>query len=128
MYLDEVMVRNVVTCVPTTPLSVVRNLLHKNRIHHVVVLEGQRVVGVVSMRDILYRDDRMLVMEVMTRDFATASPMTTIREAATRMIGRSSGCLPIIEHGILAGVITTGDLIRIVTRNGAKPVASAASA
>jgi CBS domain-containing protein len=41
------------------------------------------------------------------------------------MMGRNSGCLPIVEHGRLAGIVTTTDLMRVLSRNAGAPRATA---
>jgi len=57
----DVMTSPVVTCSPTTPLDEVRQRMRTFRIRHVVVLDGNKPVGMVSSREIIARrlaDDR----------------------------------------------------------------------
>ena len=56
--------------------------------------------------------DNTLVESVMTADPATVSPDTTVEEAASLMLVRDIGCLPVTEQGALVGIITTTDLLR----------------
>jgi acetoin utilization protein AcuB len=56
--------------------------------------------------------DDIVVESVMTADPMTVSPDTSVEEAASLMLVRNIGCLPITEHGALVGIITTTDLLR----------------
>ncbi len=111
------------------PLIEVRNLLRRRGRHHVLVVEGDRVLGVVSDRDILRtlspfldtiveqpRDVSTLgirAREVMSRTIVTAAPETTLAEAVGLMVGHGISCLPIVgEEGALLGIVTTRDILR----------------
>lgn len=95
------------------------------------VVEGNRVVGVVSQRDLLAaslsrvmeidpRDHRSFlrsveISEVMSEPVITIEPTRTIREAAELMIRHKIGCLPVVDSlGTPVGLITETDLLRAV--------------
>jgi acetoin utilization protein AcuB len=56
--------------------------------------------------------DQTLVETAMTADPVTVSPETTIEEAASVMLVKRIGCLPVVHNGGLVGIITSTDLLR----------------
>jgi acetoin utilization protein AcuB len=120
MRIQDVMTTEIVSISPDTEVRAARELLRMNHIHHLVVMDRKRVVGIVSDRDLAGREDDSHVAEVMTRDVATISPTATLRKAAGVMDGRIIGCLPVIKDGKLAGLVTTSDLLRAMAK-GAHP-------
>jgi len=56
---SEVMIRDVVTFTPDTDVETLVNFCAKRRMHRVPIVEGQKVVGMVSRRDILREIDRL---------------------------------------------------------------------
>lgn len=109
-------------------LSLADDIMRANRIRHLPVLDEDELCGLVSRRDMFrgalaaalgYGDvaqrkllDTLLVKEVMTTEVLTTSPETPLREAARVMLDRKIGCLPVIKHGRLAGILTEGDFVR----------------
>ena len=50
----------------------------------------------------------------MTKDVATASPATTLKQAGELMLQRRIGCLPVVnDKNVLVGIITTSDLLKV---------------
>ena len=126
MRLKEIMKKDVVTLGPEAAEDDARERMRRNRIHHLVVTRGSRVIGVVSDRDLAGRmqtGDRIsrTVGDVMTPAVATASASTTVREAANLMRGRTIGCLPVVEKGKLAGIVTTSDLLTLLGKGAERP-------
>lgn len=115
MYVRDLMTPGVISVTPNDTLGVARQRLRENRIHHLIVLDREKVVGLISFRDLIGNNDTDLVSKVMSRDIATVEPWETVRSAATRMIGRTHGCLPVMESGSIRGIITTTDLLRAVS-------------
>jgi acetoin utilization protein AcuB len=87
-------------------------IMQAERIKHLPVVERKRVLGVISDRELRQHSDNALVESLMTADPATVTPDTTIEEAASLMLVRRKGCLPVTQDGGLAGIITTTDLLR----------------
>ena len=116
MYVRELMTPRVVAVRPADSLAAARQLLRENRIHHLIVTdENGQPVGLLSYRDVMGKDDRDTVGRVMSRDVVTVEPWDTVRNAAAMMIGRTHGCLPVVEGGRVTGIITTTDLLRAVS-------------
>ena len=115
MYVRELMTPRVIAVAPADTLAVARRRLRENRIHHLLVMEKDTVVGLLSYRDLVGRAEDEPVSSVMSRDVLMVEPWATARNAAAMMLGRSHGCLPVIEGDHVTGVITTTDLLRGVT-------------
>ncbi len=93
------------------------SLMNERRIGSVVVLEAEKVVGILTERDVLTRvvtqqkkPEETLVREVMTSPVAVASLSTTSDEVRVVMRDRRIRHIPIVEEGKLVGLISIGDL------------------
>ena len=115
MYVKELMTPRVISVRPSDTLGTARQSLRENRIHHLLVLDRDTIVGVVSYRDLIGRNDTQTVAEVMSRDVATVTPWDTVRNAAQRLLGLTHGCLAVMDRDQIAGVVTTTDLLRAVS-------------
>ena len=109
----------VFTIVPTEAVGVVAGLLHAKGVGALVVLEGERVVGIVSERDIVRvvaehgagcLDSR--IETCMTRDVIFATPGETVDSLLSRMTDRRIRHLPVVKDGRLAGIVSIGDLVK----------------
>ncbi len=119
MRLGEIMTREVKTADPRESAEDAYRRMRLHRIRHLVVMEGKRVVGIISERDLGGSRGTALrtgqtVEELMARDVATAAPETTIRQAANMLRGRTIGCLPVMESSKLVGIVTVTDLLELV--------------
>ena len=122
------MTRELVTVVSETTAAEALALCRMNRIRHLPVLEGRRLVGVISDRDLraatpalgdLARAealDRIRVADEMARDVTTARPEDPIEDAAMAMYERKIGCLPVVDGEDLVGMLTTSDVMRALVR------------
>ena len=124
MRIQDVMTDEIVTISAEANVAEAREKLRLNRIRHLVVIENRQVVGVLSDRDLASRSDDLRIGDVMTRNVATISPRATLRQAAARLEGRTIDCLPVMNRGELAGIVTTSDLMRALAK-GAHPAPSA---
>ncbi len=101
------------------------------KIRHLPVVEGDRVIGIVSDRDLkkaapspLDRDSAeeflrftsaVTIKEVMSKEVLTISPYCPIEEAAARMFKEKIGALPVVQDGRLVGIITETDVLGMLT-------------
>lgn len=130
------MSRRVTTVGPEMNARFAMHVMLTAGVHHLPVVEGGRLVGILSDRDFLtWRDDvklaEMPVGELMTRDPETAAPGDTIPDAASTMAALRIDCLPVLEDGRLLGILTTSDIVaergRLLFKGGAGHVPSVAS-
>lgn len=122
------MTREVVTVAPETTAAEALALCRGNRIRHLPVLEGARLVGVISDRDLraatLALGDparaealqRLRVADEMAREVETARPEDPIEDAAMAMYERKIGCLPVVDGEELVGIVTSSDVLRALVR------------
>jgi acetoin utilization protein AcuB len=119
-----------ITVTPDVTLAQARDLLHRHRIRHLPVVEGDHLLGILTDRDIrqvspssaagITPDQataflaQIRVDQAMVRQLRTVSPYTTIEEAARLMIEHKIGCLPVLEADRLVGIITDTDILGVL--------------
>jgi CBS domain-containing protein len=125
---SEIMHTDIVTLAPKETLDLTQDLMSLGRVRHLPVLEDERLVGIISNRDLLAASltkaldfdpssrrsflRSVEVGEVMTRDVVSIGPDTTLADAARIMVRRQIGCLPVLDgDGKLLGLVTTTDLL-----------------
>jgi nucleotide-binding universal stress UspA family protein/predicted transcriptional regulator len=102
--------------------------MRHRRIRHLPVVEGGRLAGIITDRDvrttlsspatilavgeIRYLLDRLLVERVMTRSVITIGPEASIGDAVGLILSHRIGALPVIEDDRLVGILTETDLLR----------------
>lgn len=126
MRVQEVMTDNVRTVSPAMPAPQAWSLMKIDGIHHLVVMDGRRIVGVLSERDAGGRSgagarDGRTVEELMTKNVVTIKQDATVRQAANVMRGRTIGCLPVTRGDRLVGIVTTSDLLTVVGGGAERP-------
>lgn len=113
----EVMVAGLKTASPEMPLSEVLEILRINRISGVPVVKDERLMGVLSLEDIvraLQKNDLAATAgQYMTRDVVTVASYDSIVKAIRTFTEKKLGRLPVIdEEQKLVGIITKGDITR----------------
>ena len=119
MRVHEVMSRPVVTVSPDSDVASAAASLAAGRMHHLVVIEGKRVAGVLSDRDLADASETMKVSAVMNRRFARVASSATLREAAGKLDGQPTDCIVVIDEGKLEGVLTARDIVHAIARGSA---------
>jgi CBS domain-containing protein len=126
MRVFEVMTERVQTVPATMPALEAWELMRRKRIHHLVVTEGQDVLGVLSDRDGGGPADMGVqagytVADLMTSRVVTVGPNETIRAVANMMRGRTIGCMPVVDKDRLVGIVTVSDLLQVLGRGIDRP-------
>lgn len=128
MRLQDIMSTDIRTIEPGAALEAAREQMRQHGIHHLLVFTGGEVVGVVSERDLAAQTQVKggrgvgAVAGVMSEDVVTASPQTTIRQAANLMRGRGIGCLAVVDGDRPVGILTTTDLLELIGRGVERPI------
>lgn len=109
----------VFTAAPGDTVEAVANLLNTRRVGALVVLDAERVVGIVSERDIvrIVADGgagalKQPVSACMTKDVLYADPGETVDSLLTRMTDRRIRHLPVCKAERLVGIVSIGDLVK----------------
>jgi acetoin utilization protein AcuB len=106
MRLREIMKTGVETISYVESAEAALNRMRRAGIRHLVVRDRDKIVGIVSDRDIRslgsFRHVQT-VEEVMSSPAVTASPDLSLKQAANLLRGRTIGCLPLVEHEKLVG-------------------------
>ena len=113
----EVMTADVKTATPEMPLSKVLEILRLNRISGLPVVENEKLVGVLSLEDIvraLQKNELSAPTRTyMTRDVVTVANYESIVTAISTFTEKQLGRLPVVdENNKLVGMITKGDITR----------------
>jgi len=114
--ISEIMTEDCKTVGPKDSIKQAAIIMRDNDIGFVPVVEGSRLVGVVTDRDLVIRalaDDSpgsTSVGDVLSTDIKTVSSDTTVDDAAELMAANQIRRLPVVDNGELRGVISIGDL------------------
>ena len=125
--LDAIMTTDLITLLPTANLAEARELMHKNKIHHLpVVDDNNRLIGLVTLTNVLAATDSILrdpdnsiqpaevmVRDIMVTDVATVDERASLRQAALFLEKHRIGCLPVVTDGMLQGIITETDFVAV---------------
>ncbi|MBC8175055.1 MAG: CBS domain-containing protein [Candidatus Marinimicrobia bacterium] len=118
MKVEQVMVKDVITVEPDTPMSDLRSLLRDKRISGVPVVEGDRVVGLVSIEDFIktLSDGNMncLVKDQMTKNVKIIYNTDRLVHAVREFDRWGFGRFPVLDRKSrkLVGIITKGNIIQ----------------
>jgi CBS domain-containing protein len=113
------MSRDLVSVAPELPLTEVAKRMVARDIGAALVMDGSRLVGILSERDILRAvaqgiEEDTLVSDWMTRDPETMGPDDTTEHAAVLMIHGGFRHLPVTEGDEVVGMLSIRDLMRVV--------------
>ncbi len=116
--LSSIMTANLITVQPSDKLTAVQHILTTKRIHHVPVVEGKRLVGLLTTYDLfkLCRSgedyDQIEVRDVMTTRLATLEPEDKVGSASEVFLENLFHAIPIVKDDELVGIVTTLDVLR----------------
>lgn len=126
MLVQDVMQSRVLTVTPQTSAGDALRLLRGRGIRHLVAVNGDQVVGIVSDRDVKpiaaqpEQFEDWVVDDVMSAPVITVDPMAPVEDAARLMLKNKISALPVTQAGKLVGILTETDVLRLfVTALGA---------
>ena len=129
MLVKDYMTRHPIMISPETPASEAQKIMTENDVRHLpVVGDGKRILGLVSRNRLrvpptdlgslnVWEISRILsdlkVKDVMVKkkELITIKPDKTLEEAAQLLIKNKIGSLPVLEDGIVVGIISEFDLL-----------------
>ena len=119
--IDRIMTPDPATVRPQDTAAEARRLLDSNAINHLPVVEGERLVGIVSSSDLLKLylfDDKLpifaaaTVAQIMETNLVVLPRDATIRDAAEKLSMGNFHALPVVDRKRrLLGIVTSSDLI-----------------
>ncbi|MFX3674904.1 MAG: CBS domain-containing protein [Paenisporosarcina sp.] len=114
MEIKKVMTRDIVTCSPNDLVPEIAQSMQALDIGCMPVMEQQRVIGMITDRDIATRSDKnnkqQLIKDVMTAEIISVGPNASTEEAADIMAQHRIRRLPIIKEDTLIGFVALADL------------------
>ncbi len=114
----SIMTRELITVNQDDSLQKVKDILINNRIHHVPVVDGKKLVGLVTTYDLFklnvehkdYPNTR--VGNVMTKRIATIESNFHIGTAAEVFMEHLFHAIPVVDNGELVGIVTSFDILK----------------
>jgi len=129
MTIRDIMSPTVETATPDETVLDARNRFREGGFRHLPIVDGERLLGVVSDRDVLraagpslgltpYDEDAgpdvdRTLREIMSRYTITADLTMSVQEAADTMLRNDVSALPVLDDGRLVGIVTTADVLRM---------------
>ncbi len=123
----DIMVREVATLDVNDELSLANDIMRLGRIRHLPVVEGSKLVGIISERD-LFRSSlaqalgygtkasrdlmkTIRIRDIMVSEVLTVHPDMALGDAVKIMVEKKIGCLPVVEDNRLVGLLTETDVL-----------------
>jgi CBS domain-containing protein len=127
MKVNDIMVKEVATLDVNDELSLANDIMRLGRIRHLPVVDGLRLVGIISERD-LFRSSlaqalgygtkatrdlmkTLHIKDIMVARVITVSPETALKDAVQLMVDKKIGCLPVVDEDRLVGLVTETDIL-----------------
>ena len=130
---SDIMTREVITLSEEDNLSGVSKGMEHFRFRHLPVVDGKKLVGIITHRTLLRVaastlepaserkteafNERLFARDVMLRDPKTVREDTRVVDAARLMWNEKVGCLPVVSDGNrLVGLVTEADFVLLAIR------------
>jgi CBS domain-containing protein len=110
----EVMTRKLRTVRPDDSPMLASQMMLWASVRHLLVVDGVKLIGVLSERDLLRLADPRAgakVTDLMTGPPVVIDPNATLEDACARMAALKIDCLPVVADDDLIGIITTSDVL-----------------
>ena len=134
MLIKDVMTTQLITIESTGSLESARQIFDKNQIRHILVVDGDKLVGILSNHDLLrisfgntYGDDQanvddaivnmLTVKDVMRHKPIFISSDSSIEDAIFILLNRRFHSLPVVDNDKVVGIVTTTDFLKLLVEN-----------
>ena len=131
---STIMVKDLITVRVSDGLDKAEHLLKKHKIRHIPVVKGKKIVGMLSINDILrisfadgaFREEEDIsssiyemftIRHLMRSKLETVSSHNTIKEVAEKFVESEYHSLPVVDDDELVGMVTTTDLIKYLLKH-----------
>lgn len=131
---SKIMAKELIKVQVNDGLDTAEHLFKKHKIRHIPVVDGEQIVGMLSMNDLLrisfadgaYREEENVsssiyemfsVPQLMRSNLTTVSSTNTIKEAAEIFVQSEYHSLPVVDNNVLVGMVTTTDMIKYLLSN-----------
>lgn len=123
--ISTLMHRNVKTLQASQSLWDVQELMRSHKIRHVPIVKGNEVLGIMSQTDMkrlvhIHQDQSeedflksTPIKDVMMQQLFSLTTQATIADAAEILVEGQFSALPIFENGVLVGIVTTTDFVKL---------------
>lgn len=116
--LSAIMTREVITAGVNDKLSVARTIFLQNRVHHLPVVDGHKLVGILTTYDLFKLSNKQIdyestsIGDVMTTHVATLEPDDKVGSAAELFLENLFHAVPVVKNGDLHGIVTSFDILK----------------
>ncbi len=129
--ISSIMTKDVMTLNTSDSLVTAEKIFKENRIRHIPVVSGSRIIGMLSYTDLLrisfadavYEDEEEVdtmvynmfsIEQVMAKNLVSVNSDTTIKEVAEILSKKEFHAIPVVDNSELVGIVTTTDLINFL--------------
>lgn len=129
MYIADIMTENVHKISPSHTLEDLKTIFDSVNYRHLLVEENQKLVGIVSDRDVMkknspflgtetedqrdHQQQQLKAAEIMSKKMITVNPDTIIEFASILLIENNISCLPVVNNDFgIEGIISWKDLLQ----------------
>ncbi len=129
--ITKVMSGDPITVHEGQPVSSLRKIFEENPIHHLPVVSGDKVIGIVTSTDFMrvsfgefgnqnakgldaVLDHTYKLQDIMVRNLITIEKSSTVRDAAKALGTGDFHALPVVENEKLVGIVTSTDLLNFL--------------
>jgi CBS domain-containing protein len=133
---SEIMSRDVLSVEEDDTLLNLLASLKALRFRHLPVVDESRLIGLVTLTDLLgiassnllphhgeqdrQLQERLRVRDIMAKDVVTVSPDTSLQEAGVLLLKQRVGCLPVVDGtNVVVGIVTASDFVKVVAQRRA---------
>jgi acetoin utilization protein AcuB len=134
MKISSIMTKRVVTVEMDDSLRVISEIFANVRFHHLLVVEKNKIFGVISDRDLLNASSpflntlseqsrdvntlRIKAHQIMSRKLVTVTKEASLEDAVRLLLRKNVSCLPVTSpNGRIEGIVTWKDLIKAYLQN-----------
>jgi acetoin utilization protein AcuB len=120
MLVRDLMVPTVVTVSPNDPVADADRTMRETSDAAAVVLENQKVIGLLTEKELAQASNEAFVRDVMCKDCPVIAPGASLTDATRELTEKGQRFLPVVDGGMLVGIVSLPD-IRKWARAGGDP-------